>query len=144
MSEAKDTESSKIPSPPFIEVAGIFNFRDVGGYPVADPKNHSIKREILYRCAEPSNVTKDGLATINQIGITHVYDLRSNNEIERAQAAGRGGVVEWDGCTRVFVPVFADKDYSPEKLAIRYQDYSSGTEVENSSKPCHDKSITDF
>jgi hypothetical protein len=55
--------------------------------------------------------------------------LRSNNEIQRAEAAGRGGVVEWEGCERVFVPVFADKDYSPENLAVRYFDYSSGPEV---------------
>jgi len=30
----------------------------------------------------------------------------------------------------VFVPVFTDKDYSPQNLAVRYKDYStSGTEV---------------
>lgn len=74
-------------------------------------------------------VTKDGITTMQRLGITHIYDLRSNNEIERAEAAGRGGVVEWQGCERVFVPVFEDKDYSPEKLAVRYQHYSSGTEV---------------
>jgi hypothetical protein len=49
---------------------------------------------------------------MQRLGITHVYDLRSNNEIERAQAADRGGVVEWEGCERVFVPVFTDKDVS--------------------------------
>ena len=75
-------------------------------------------------------VTKDGITTMQQLGITHIYDLRSNNEIERAQAAGRGGVVEWDGCQRVFVPVFEDTDYSPEKLALRYKSYAAdGTEV---------------
>lgn len=45
-------------------------------------------------------------------------------------AAGRGGVVEWDGCERVFVPVFPDKNYDPEALAVRFKDYSTlGTEV---------------
>jgi len=66
---------------------------------------------------------------MNSLGITHIYDLRSNNEIEKNEAAGRGGIVEWDGCKRVFVPVFADVDYSPEKLAIRFQHYAGGTEV---------------
>lgn len=66
---------------------------------------------------------------MKKLGITHIYDLRSNNEIERNMAAGRGGVVEWDGCQRVFVPVFKDKDYSPENLAVRYKHYTSGVEV---------------
>ena len=68
--------------------------------------------------------------TVQQLGITHIYDLRSNNEIERSEAAGRGGIVEWEGCERVFVPVFADKDYSPENLGVRYRNYTAdGTEV---------------
>ena len=123
-------KAADLPSPPFITVAGIPNFRDLGGYPVASPANHSIRREVIYRCAEPSQVTKDGISTMQRLGITHIYDLRSNNEIERAEAAGRGGVVEWEGCERVFAPVFTDKDYSPQNLAVRYKDYSTtGTEV---------------
>ncbi len=51
-------------------------------------------------------------------------------EIRRGEAAGRGGVVEWDGCERVFVPVFKELDYSPESLTVRFKDYASdGTEV---------------
>lgn len=51
-------------------------------------------------------------------------------EIKRGEAAGRGGVVEWEGCERVFAPVFKEEDYSPESLAVRFKDYaSSGTEV---------------
>ena len=126
---SQTTDLTILPSPPFLDVAGIPNFRDLGGYPVANQPNHSVRRGVIYRCAEPSKVTIDGIITMQKLGITHIYDLRSNNEIERAQAAGRGGVVEWDGCTRVFVPIFTDKDYSPENLAIRYADYSSGMEV---------------
>jgi hypothetical protein len=67
---------------------------------------------------------------MQRLGITHIYDLRSNTEIERSEAAGRGGVVEWEGCERVFVPVFTDQDYSPENLAERYKNYAAdGTEV---------------
>jgi hypothetical protein len=128
--QASSAKSVALPSPPFITVAGIPNFRDLGGYPIASPSNHSIRREVIYRCAEPSQVTKDGITTMQRLGITHIYDLRSNNEIQRAQAAGRGGVVEWEGCERVFVPIFSDQDYSPENLAIRYKDYAAdGTEV---------------
>jgi protein tyrosine/serine phosphatase len=109
--------------PPFITVAGIPNFRDLGGYPISYPANHSVRREVIYRCGEPSQATKDGISTINRLGITHIYDLRSNPEIQRNIDSGRGGVVEWDGCERVFVPVFAEQDYSPEKIALRFSDY---------------------
>lgn len=136
MSAIPETEGS-LPSPPFIHVAGIPNFRDLGGYPIASAPDHSVRRDIIYRSAEPQRVTKDGIAVMNSLGITHIYDLRSNNEIERNQAAGRGGVVTWEGCERFFVPVFVDEDYSPEKIAIRFQDYASdGTEVYYSKQNC--------
>ena len=130
MNTSKPAEVREPPSPPFVTVAGIPNFRDLGGYPISSSAKHSVKRKIVYRCGEPSKVTKDGIAIMQQLGITHIYDLRSNNEIERNKAAGRGGVVEWDGCERVFAPVFLDEDYSPESLALRFKDYASeGTEV---------------
>ncbi|KAG0650074.1 Tyrosine-phosphatase [Hyphodiscus hymeniophilus] len=144
----QSAEVSSLPSPPFITVAGIPNFRDCGGYPVSESPNHSIRREVIYRCGEPSQVTEDGITTMQRLGITHIYDLRSNNEIERAQAAGRGGVVEWEGCQRVFVPVFKDTDYSPEKLAIRYKSYTADgtegfvqayTDILNSAPPSYRK-----
>ncbi len=122
--------SAELPSPPFLTVAGIPNFRDLGGYPILSSPSHSIRREIIYRCAEPSQVTKDGISTMQRLGITHIYDMRSMPEIQRGEAAGRGGVVEWEGCERVFVPVFKEQDYSPENLAVRFKDYASaGTEV---------------
>lgn len=130
---AQITDNAVLASPPFVEVAGIYNFRDLGGYPLSNRPTHSVRRDLIYRCAEPSKVTEDGISTMQKLGITHIYDLRSNTEIERGEAAGRGGVVEWAGCTRVFAPVFTDQDYSPEKLAIRYKDYTSGTEVMNIS-----------
>lgn len=118
--------ASNLPSPPFITVAGIPNFRDLGGYPVTAPENHSIRREVIYRCGEPSQVTKDGVSTMTNLGITRIYDLRSVPEIERNKSAGRGGIVEWEGCERVFVPVFRNEDYSPESIALRFKDYADG------------------
>jgi len=119
-------EVSDLPSPPFIAVAGIPNFRDLGGYPVAAPANHSIRREVIYRCGEPNQVTKDGINEMTRLGITRIYDLRSVPEIERNKSGGRGGIVEWEGCERVFVPVFRNEDYSPESLAVRFKDYADG------------------
>ena len=123
---SSDAAKAALSAPPFLEVAGIPNFRDLGGYPVSSPSNLSIKRELIYRCAEPSKVTKDGITTMQRLGISHIYDLRSIPEIKRNEDAGRGGVVEWEGCKRVIVPVIRDEDYSPEALAVRLTDYASG------------------
>jgi len=122
-----------LPSPPFVTVAGIPNFRDLGGYPVSLPVNHSVRQGVIFRCGEPSAVAKDGITTMQKLGITHCYDLRSYSEIEKNRAAGRGGVIEWEGSERVFAPVFEDEDYSPEALAVRFKDYAiGGPEVEGS------------
>lgn len=84
-------------SSPWVKVAGIDNFRDLGGYPVSgSPSTHSIRRDLIYRCGEPSRVTEDGIFTLRSLSITHVYDLRSKNEIENNKASGMGGIVEWE------------------------------------------------
>lgn len=117
------------PSPPFVSVVDIPNFRDLGGYATIT-QNHSIRRGMIYRCGEPSALTDDGIATVNRLGIKYFYDLRSLTEIKKLDAAGKRGVVEWDGCERVFVPVFIDENYSPESIAIRWNAYATGgTEV---------------
>lgn len=74
------------------------------------------------------------------LGIKHVYDLRSQTEIDNDAAAaaaakkeeGRGHrqVREWAGSERVFAPVFSHEDYSPEAIAKRFSAFASeGDEV---------------
>ena len=117
-------------SPPFVHVEGIHNFRDLGGYPTGsytDTAPFSVRRNFIFRCAEPSKITPAGVRTVKSLGITTMFDLRSGTELEKQKA--RAPVVNIDGIRREFVPVFADKDYSPESIALRYKDYaSSGTE----------------
>lgn len=115
-----------VPTPPFIEVEGLPNLRDLGGYATQDGR--SIRRGVVYRSAAPSNaITAKGLAEIKNLGLTGVYDLRSTVEIEKSEKAGKGGVMEFEGSKRVFAPVFTDVDYSPENLALRFSHYMSGT-----------------
>lgn len=129
------SSSTALPSPPFIQVEGLPNLRDLGGYSIPDSKN-SIRRGVVYRAGAPSNrIDEEGRTTIKSLGITHVYDLRSNPEIEKAEAAGRGGVVEFEGSKRVFAPVFTEVDYSPQNLMVRFKNYQSGSpEVSSSSR----------
>ncbi|KAL5349790.1 hypothetical protein ACLOAV_004823 [Pseudogymnoascus australis] len=128
MSTSTPTSSSaSLLSPPFIPVEGLPNLRDLGGYPIPGSKS-SIRRGVIYRAGAPSSrIDEEGWTTIKGLGITHVYDLRSNPEIEKAEAAGRGGVVEFEGSKRVFAPVFTDVDYSPQNLMVRFKNYQSGT-----------------
>lgn len=102
--------------------------RDLGGYPVANDPSKSVKRGIVYRGAAPSNkITEDGFTTIAGLGLSHVYDVRSETEIEKTEKAGKGGVIEFEGVKRVFAPVFRKEDYSPQNLAVRFSHYQSGT-----------------
>ncbi|KAK0371536.1 tyrosine phosphatase [Colletotrichum limetticola] len=116
-----------LPTPPFHHIPGLPNFRDAGGYPVdALPAGRIVKPGILFRSAEPSRLTDDGVARLQNLNITHVYDLRSAIELERLAKAGTScDVREWPGATRIFVPVFRDMDYGPEAIALRYRNYSS-------------------
>ncbi|KAI0384562.1 tyrosine phosphatase family-domain-containing protein [Hypomontagnella monticulosa] len=123
---------TELPSPPFIPVPGLPNFRDVGGYPVSasdlesGAKPKVVRRGLVFRSSEPSKVTDDGVSKLQGLGIERVFDLRSAVEIEHGQRDGYGWKVkEWDGASREFVPVFLDQDYSPESLALRYRNYSS-------------------
>lgn len=126
---------TELPSPPFLPVPGLANFRDIGGYPVSGSglssgpgsgKTTVVRRGLVFRSSEPSKVTADGISKLQALGIEKVYDLRSAVEIERGLQEGHGWQVkEWEGASRVFVPVFLDQDYSPEALALRYKNYSA-------------------
>jgi hypothetical protein len=59
-----------LPSPPFIMVPGIQNFRDIGGYPTATQRsqatNFAVRRGLVFRCAATTDVTEDGKRQIQQ------------------------------------------------------------------------------
>ncbi|KAK7413564.1 hypothetical protein QQX98_007573 [Neonectria punicea] len=111
--------------PPFIPVAGLPNFRDIGGTPIAARSGHTIKPGIVFRSAEPSRVTDAGITVLQRLRIARVYDLRSTSEVAKYST----GVREWPGAVRVFTPVFLDEDYGPVEIGIRLSYYSGeGTE----------------
>ncbi|RBR12875.1 uncharacterized protein FIESC28_08438 [Fusarium coffeatum] len=112
---------------PFHPVSGLPNFRDLAGcpLPIQSRPGCTIKPGIIFRSAEPSRLNQDGVSALQDLKISHVYDLRSRTEIERYATGTR----EWPGAERVFVPVFLDEDYGPEAIAIRFRNYTAeGTE----------------
>lgn len=119
------TATTPLPSPPFLTIPGLPNFRDAGGYALANDSTRMVRRNFLFRASEPSQLTDDGVRTLTEkLGITHVYDLRSQTEIDNDTAAGKRQVREWQGSQRVFAPVFAVEDYSPEAIALRFTSFA--------------------
>jgi hypothetical protein len=122
--------TASLPSPPFVTMQGISNFRDLGGYAIASDPKKSIRRNYIFRCAEPTLATDQDISKINtELKITHIYDLRSNPEIEKGQISGvKGEVVNWPGVERVYCPVFPETSYDPISLATRRADFRRGDE----------------
>ncbi|RMZ78658.1 hypothetical protein DV738_g3781, partial [Chaetothyriales sp. CBS 135597] len=118
-----------LPTPPFIHVAGIANFRDCGGYECAPPPDadltigarYMVRRGVLFRCAHPTNLTPAGARTLrDELGITDFFDLRTDPPLDTSQ-----GFVVIPGISRTFTPVYAQEDYSPVALARKTQWYTT-------------------
>jgi hypothetical protein len=112
--------------PPFVRVEGINNFRTVGGYPVRSATSaRSTRRDFVYRSADPCYITPAGRSKFRSLGITTVYDLRSQPEVDKqlAKDPSAGNPIS-EGVVRRFTPVFAHEDWSPEASAARHVLYS--------------------
>jgi len=69
-----------------IELEGCLNFRDLGGYPTADGRQ--VRWRQLFRSDALHHLTDRGVARFSdELGIRHVVDLRSTDELE---SNGRG------------------------------------------------------
>lgn len=106
------TKSRRLPSPPFIRVDGMHNFRDCGGYPIADQPGKMVRRGTVYRSANPSKITAKGIAQLQALRVAKVFDLRSALEIQESTKKGFGHVKVWDGAVRIPVSVFTDDFYA--------------------------------
>jgi hypothetical protein len=130
-----------LPSPPFFNIPNINNLRDAAvGLQTPQGK---IRTGILFRSAEVGRLDREGWEEMRELGVGQVFDLRSKTEVAKGWSIGPerkndGENVSGDaedvtpgwltamqdaGVQRTWVPVFADKDYGPEKIALRYQKY---------------------
>jgi protein-tyrosine phosphatase len=64
----------------FVNLEASHNFRDLGGYPIHDGRK--TKWGEVFRADALFNLTAIDLATITELGITTVIDLRSADELE--------------------------------------------------------------
>jgi protein tyrosine/serine phosphatase len=128
--------SYETPSPPFIHVEGVPNFRDLGSYPCQPPAYHSSPNKsyitrpfTLFRSAQLTGMTPNGAITLSKrLKVRRLYDLRSEREITKGTKDTK--LAQINGVVRVFVPVFRDQDYSPEGLARKYKNYTDPDEDE--------------
>jgi hypothetical protein len=124
-----------LPQPPFYTVPNISNLRDATASLPKASTGHKLRTNILFRSADVSKLDPSGWKTLHdELGIGHVFDLRSKPEIERTvteeERANPDFVkpkwiqdCEDAGIQRHWVPVFEEADYSPERLAERYVKY---------------------
>jgi hypothetical protein len=127
MSTAKEQELKTGIAPPFVDIDGLANFRDIGGLPIGANNDNTttVRKGVFYRGPDTSTVTPAGIAKLKELHVTTDFDLRSKGQIEKA-----GGATEMQGIQRIWCPAFPDGEYSPEKAAARYVQYASdGTEV---------------
>lgn len=62
----------------FLELTGVHNFRDHGGYALAG--GGRLKRGILWRSGQHHEASDADLARIESLGLADVFDLRSDHE----------------------------------------------------------------
>ncbi|KAI8630581.1 tyrosine phosphatase [Xylariaceae sp. FL1651] len=111
---------------PFISIPGVLNFRDIGGYSIPSQPGKEIRQGVVYRSAEPYQLTEAGYERIQQLRIAAVYDLRSEREVS---GADKGSPFSgWTGTKKIFAPVFRKEDYSPEAVALRFKTHRARPE----------------
>ena len=105
--------------PRVVPLTGAGNFRDFGGYAVAD--GGTVRRGFLYRSNRLSQLTADDIARLDMLGIRAIFDLRARRERE-------GDPTVWTGdhlATYTFPPghkrrlVDMALDYSPTPEGAR-------------------------
>jgi protein-tyrosine phosphatase len=69
-----DDEADRI-----LQVEGVANFRDVGGYKTVDGKR--VRRGLVFRSGALVHLTDAGLQTLSELGIKLVCDLRGADEL---------------------------------------------------------------
>ena len=74
-------------APRFIDVDGVTNMRDLGGYYVGD--NQVIKQGLIYRSANGDNISQDGIKTAKEVlGLKTEIDFRGPSEGMRDDGMG--------------------------------------------------------
>lgn len=114
--------ASSLIYPPFcLHDCQSFQFRDVGGLPT---QTGTVRRNRLFRSAQPGQITPEGAESLRQLGITMMFDLRSTVEISNYDFTQAKDMNE---IQRVSVPIFTNSDTSQQ--ISRRRNYALGQPV---------------
>jgi protein-tyrosine phosphatase len=96
-----------------IVLDGLYNLRDVGGYPTRDGK--TTKWRTLLRSDSMHALTEESIAAVRALGLRTIVDLRREGEI-----AHEPNIFATDGEIRYFnLPIFDDRNVQSLDLAHR-------------------------
>ncbi|CAG8600599.1 15222_t:CDS:10 [Funneliformis mosseae] len=116
--------------PRYLDVDGVMNFRDLGGYPCkingGSLKQCYVRKRYIFRSGDLTRITEKGINTLRLLNLQDVFDFRSNVEVQAI------GLVDIPGVNRIHVPVFKAVDSQEalfEKRALYDQDYEGHSKV---------------
>ena len=91
-------------APRNMEVGGVVNFRDIGGWKTSLVENGYIKQGLYYRCGEfnktnaanAKNITAEGKALVKELGIKVDIDMRDSYNVDRLNGKSPASSDDWE------------------------------------------------
>ncbi|CAO3597786.1 unnamed protein product [Absidia cylindrospora] len=106
--------------PRWIDVQGVKNFRDLGGWPIKDGSGY-VRERTIFRCGHLGEITPDGIKVLQGLNVKAVFDFRSEPEAERY-----GSLPVELGIDLFPNAVYVTKEFDPKNLALALKNYCSG------------------
>ncbi|MCR5692410.1 MAG: tyrosine-protein phosphatase [Bacilli bacterium] len=97
-------KSSALIAPRNIEVGGVVNFRDIGGWKTSLVEGGRIKQGLYYRCGEfnhtnavnSKNITAEGKELVKELGIKVDIDMRDEYRITALNGVSPASSDDWE------------------------------------------------
>ncbi|CAG8461616.1 5685_t:CDS:10 [Ambispora leptoticha] len=131
--------------PRMIKIGGVKNFRDLGGWKCTinndDNLVYYVRPRFVFRSAELSMISEDGIAALKVLNIQKIFDLRSNPNLFKAVPAYVLNFIEDIDCyglkltsslrnlanaQRIHTPVFPESSISREKKLESFAPFTAG------------------
>ncbi|KAI8369866.1 tyrosine phosphatase family-domain-containing protein [Choanephora cucurbitarum] len=68
--------------PRWIDIEGVRNFRDIGGWPVQNGSGY-IRERVVFRSGNLAKITDQGRLRLRMLNVKAVFDFRLDHEVER-------------------------------------------------------------
>ena len=98
------TKASALIAPRNIEVGGVVNFRDIGGWKTSLVEGGYIKQGLYYRCGEfnktsaanAKNITAEGKELVKELGIKVDIDMRDSRTVDALNGKSPASSDDWE------------------------------------------------